>query len=283
MNRIVVVNASLLLGGLLVGAGVGHFWTKKTISKYYEDLIKNELAQIKAEYSEVKHRETYVSPAEAVEARIGPDAVVMDPDELTALLDDPRLVKARDGRWLVNQEMPLSNGPISAGRDAIIAKSKYAIPAEQLQEGVTVPDSELWTGPIQQNIFINGRPLDADDHLDDYDQGIDSGNPYVMSVMLYNEHDPNFQKITLIYYTEDDVVVDDDDSVLNDVDSIIGNKNLQMFGHGSNDPEVVYVRNEKLSTDMEIIRREGSYQELVLGIHPQPKPTPRKMRESDDE
>jgi len=38
-----------------------------------------------------------------------------------------------------------------------------------------------------------------------------------------------------------------------------------LFGHGSNDPNVVYIRNPKLEAEYEILRDEGSYEEIVLG------------------
>ena len=37
------------------------------------------------------------------------------------------------------------------------------------------------------------------------------------------------------------------------------------FGHGSNDPNVVYIRNDRLKAEYEVLLNSGSYQEEILG------------------
>jgi hypothetical protein len=47
---------------------------------------------------------------------------------------------------------------------------------------------------------------------------------------------------------------------------LIGEKNLSRFGHGSQDPSVVYVRNDQLELVYEVVRSPQSYSEEVHGI-----------------
>lgn len=73
-----------------------------------------------------------------------------------------------------------------------------------------------------------------------------------------------FTQTSYTYYEVDDVLTDTDDRPLPHADLVVGQTNLK-FGHGSGDPNQVYVRNEKLEMEMEIIRVPRSYEEEVLG------------------
>jgi hypothetical protein len=46
----------------------------------------------------------------------------------------------------------------------------------------------------------------------------------------------------------------------------VGEENLAKFGHGSKDPNLVYVRNEGMDLDFEISYAEGKYSEQVMGF-----------------
>lgn len=90
--------------------------------------------------------------------------------------------------------------------------------------------------------------------------------PYVISEQVYYEENTINDKITLSYYTDDDTLVDEDDSVIQDIDYHIGEESLNHFGDMSGDPSIVYVRNEKLASDYEVVKVEASYSAEVLGL-----------------
>jgi hypothetical protein len=69
---------------------------------------------------------------------------------------------------------------------------------------------------------------------------------------------------TLTWYEGDQVLVDERDMPLSNPPSFIGNPT---FGHGSGDPNVVYVRNEKFQAEYEVLRDPGSYEMDILGGH----------------
>lgn len=69
---------------------------------------------------------------------------------------------------------------------------------------------------------------------------------------------------TLTWYEGDEVLVDERDNVLSNPPSFIGNP---VFGHGSGDPNVVYVRNEKFQAEYEVLRDPGSFEMDILGGH----------------
>lgn len=88
--------------------------------------------------------------------------------------------------------------------------------------------------------------------------------PYVMSQEQFQEEMPEFDKISLWYYVVDETVADEDDTVIEDIDGVLGGDSLSTFGDEDNeDPDVIYVRNEKLRIDYEITRIYSSYSETV--------------------
>jgi hypothetical protein len=93
-----------------------------------------------------------------------------------------------------------------------------------------------------------------------------SEKPYVISIDEYSEENTHYDKITLYFYEDDEVLTEDDEEAIDDPNALVGDYALNCFGENSGDPEVVYVRNERLQIDYEVIRLSKSYQETVLGI-----------------
>lgn len=93
-----------------------------------------------------------------------------------------------------------------------------------------------------------------------------ASEPYVIHQDEFNENENGYSKVTYTYYTEDDVLVDEENGhPLPHPDLVVGVANLK-FGHGTDDPDVVFVRNDRLTIDMEICRAADSYEEKVLGL-----------------
>jgi hypothetical protein len=101
--------------------------------------------------------------------------------------------------------------------------------------------------------------------------------PHVISLQEHLRNE-TFSKVSLTYYSVDDVLVDENEMPIEDVEATVGQDNLDKFGHRSKDPRIVYVRNEKLEIDYEIIRHDGSFGELVHGVGTEDKQPTRKFR-----
>jgi hypothetical protein len=80
-----------------------------------------------------------------------------------------------------------------------------------------------------------------------------------------NEETP-FGQTTYVYYAGDDKLTDTDNTVLNNRESFVGPDALINFGHGTDDANIVYVRNPALELEIEIVRHNGTYEEEVLGL-----------------
>lgn len=104
------------------------------------------------------------------------------------------------------------------------------------------------------------------------------GEPYILDHDEFMNAEVGYTQVTLTYFAGDDVLSDENDMPVEDVDATVGNANLDRFGHRSNDPKVVYIRNDKLEIDYEVCKSEGTYAQEVGGFDPaEDEPRQRKM------
>jgi hypothetical protein len=89
--------------------------------------------------------------------------------------------------------------------------------------------------------------------------------PYIIHQDEFTINETDFPQATLTYYT-DDVLTEEDDTVIDNVEQTVGLNNLKRFGHGTDDMNVLYVRNPKTEVEYEICRSPGSYEQEVMGL-----------------
>lgn len=88
--------------------------------------------------------------------------------------------------------------------------------------------------------------------------------PYVIAPEEFGELD-DYELIGLTYYA-DGVLADDMDEIVEDVDDIVGEESLTHFGQYEDDS--VFVRNDRLKCDYEILRDEQNYSDVKPNPHP---------------
>lgn len=107
-------------------------------------------------------------------------------------------------------------------------------------------------------------------------------DPYVITFEEFNNCERDYQQTTITYYDGDDVLADEREQPIADIANTVGYENLLRFGHGSGDPNVVYIRNERIQLEFELIKHGGKYAEIVFGIiEHSDKSRLRKFREYD--
>ena len=84
----------------------------------------------------------------------------------------------------------------------------------------------------------------------------DVEKPYVIAPEEFGEFEDDYKNITLWYHS-DGILTDDNDNVIDDVESIVGEDSLTHFGEYEDDS--VFVRNDKLKCDYEILAVEDPY------------------------
>lgn len=161
--------------------------------------------------------------------------------------------------------------------DAMMEDLKYLPPKEDITE---VEPEE-----------VDGEVVDSRwDYRDtwDYDREVRNRSREIPFVLHKDEFDAeeDATQITVTYFEGDDVLVDEKDEVITKKDEAVGMDNLSQFGHGSGDPNVVYVRNAHLGVDYEILRHKGHYAKEVLGLEEESlehSARPRRRMRFDDD
>lgn len=125
----------------------------------------------------------------------------------------------------------------------------------------------------EAEVTVNGEPVRRTTFIAEEDDEWDMAKelrtrtperPYVVHREEFFEEteEEHYRQRTLTYYNGDDVLVDEDNSPIYNYVQVVGE---MKFGHGSGDPNVVYVRNEKLKAEYEIVLDSGLYSVEVLG------------------
>lgn len=87
--------------------------------------------------------------------------------------------------------------------------------------------------------------------------------PYILHRDEFFGEEMGYDQDTWTYYVGDDILVDETDTPVYNFQENTGELR---WGHGSGDPMVVYIRNEDLKAEYEVIRNEGHYSVEVLGL-----------------
>lgn len=131
--------------------------------------------------------------------------------------------------------------------------------AEQMhQRQITEDEDNL---PEVRNIF-QGQLDDDQWNYDDELSIRTPDRPYVISIDEFVADEAGCDQATVTYYQGDDIMADEFDVPLYDFNSMMGELK---FGHGSNSKDVVYIRNEKLGMEWEVILNTGRFDIEVLG------------------
>ena len=112
--------------------------------------------------------------------------------------------------------------------------------------------------------FLNERrkyPYHPDDiSKNEEEKEPDDNRPYVITPDEFGSVD-EYETISLTYYSDGVLTDDRDDEPIEDVDDMIGEDSLTHFGEYEDD--AVYVRNERLKTDFEILLDHRSYSDVA--------------------
>lgn len=127
-------------------------------------------------------------------------------------------------------------------------------------------EEEADEAPVR-NIFSEAPAVE---HEWDYHREYSRRSPDIPYVIHIDEREElDYQSQTLTYYEGDDVLCNERDEIVDpdERDNVVGEGNLDRFGHGSGDPVIVYVRNDRLELIYEVIRSPHKYAEEVHGFH----------------
>jgi hypothetical protein len=142
-------------------------------------------------------------------------------------------------------------------------QGKMILERELVELKYTTAEGEEGMREVVRNVWTNS---DQDFDLDEEKKTRDPSKPYILEHDEFFNNEKDYITQTLTWYEGDGVLANDRDEHLNDVNNLVGEKNLEKFGHGSRDPNVLYVANERLDIYFEIVKHEGKFTEEVLGF-----------------
>lgn len=90
-----------------------------------------------------------------------------------------------------------------------------------------------------------------------------AADPYILHKDEFFADERGFNQYTVTYYAGDNMLADQEESPVYNHDQILGELR---FGHGSGANNVVYIRNERLRSEYEVLREEGHFAVEVLGL-----------------
>jgi len=161
--------------------------------------------------------------------------------------------------------------------EEIVKEKGYEVPAAN--EVVAPPPPE----PEQKNVFEEhaNTAVDAWSYSEEAKKRT-AGVPYVIHYDELGETGYD-EATTFTYYAGDDVLCDERDNIVDDRNVLINDDNLDRFGHGSNSPHIVYVRNDDIAAEFELIKSDKSYAEEVAGFKHSDTYPRRRRPKFDDE
>lgn len=245
-------NPYILAGVALVaastGALVGYKVAEKRLQTKFDNLMDEEIAKTKEHYARMNKVEDYETPESTVEK-------LVDDEQLE------RLTKVYSGETEEGElEVTTVEAEVNDDEDSVeVVKT------------------------TRRNIFVNGKDIEEYDLEAELEKRTDD-KPYIITKEEFFENEDELPQINLTYYRGDDVLTDEEDRTIDNADGLIGNENLQKFGYGSKDRNVLYVRNPKIGSEYEIVHSHGKYSVEVLGFseYESSARKPRKFRGDDD-
>lgn len=217
------------VAGLAVGGAVGYYVTKRTMYAKMDAIIEEEVSSVKKALAKKPVRDKdYVSPTE-----------FYDYQEKTAEYS--------------SEDTPEENTDAHAAVHTNIFQSESIRKAGEIDE-------------VNKSIFEREQEARMRKLMDKRTNS--DRVPYVITEEEFRTDTPDYERLVLTYYTDDEVLTDDADEDIPQIHTVIGPDAVSNFGVGTEDPSYVYVRSDHEEKCFEIHRVEGSYTEIVLGLEP---------------
>jgi len=267
MNNARIATAALTVFSTAVGATAGFVYAKRKLAAEFEAIAEQEIAEAKAFYSTLNKKGDFETPEQAVKKLVGEDAVSTPAEEAAEALAQYQ------GQTV----------------EVVTADEGLMEVAEEVQPQVQEENSEHPIEPTKSQILFEGVALNVDQwDLEAERMNRELGRPYVITENEWSENTDNNDRQVLTYFAGDDTLVDEDEAMIDDIEGTVGQDNMQRFGHGCDDPNVVFIRNERIGTDFEVMRHTGNYAEEVLGLvesddHIEHSVMPRRRQRVSDE
>lgn len=247
-------NLKLLLG-VLSGIGIGAVSTYFGVKSHFQKMYEDDVDEI---------REWYNNKLLELTGDIVPEEVVE-----------------------ISKEQVEDSKNKFSGKKAYVDYTKYAKDRPSLVDAVRKAGLE----PIPDESFLTPvedlHPEEESDEIEDesmedtqpVDIVSDGKSIYIITKDEFFDTNIDYEKLTLTFFKVDSVLTDERMEVIESPEKFIGNESNLRFGFKSGDNMAVYIRNERNTTDYEVVLDLGSYFDAAYDETPEP-PTPAKLKKT---
>lgn len=213
------------------GAGLSYALTKRHMTLEFEKLLDKELEAARKYYQ---------------------DLYFLDG---TSVKDEP----VADGLTRLYSGESQGDGDLSADSDRKMTREEFEASRRNTKVVIDEPKET-----VRRNTF------DYAEKVEEYDLEAEmrkrsADTPYIITQEEFFENEPSYTQVSISYFRGDDVLADEQDDAFQDHSVIGGSDNLR-FGYGSNDKNLVYIRNDEIETDFEVTHSYGTFASEVLGL-----------------
>lgn len=238
-QQITIIAVTAVISAAAAG-GVVYVVLNKKLKTKYEAIAAQEIEEAKTFYAKLNK---------------------VDDEYSLEALSQKYIDEAEDAETENDSESELVEDAITAVQR--YSPSKVETPKQTEDELVVVEEKKVVE---TRNIFTEAHAVDENFDLEEEKRNRVPDKPYVISQEEFLTNEPEYEEMSLTYFEGDDVLVDERDQPIEDTEGLVGNQNLLRFGHGSKDPNVVYIRNDRTDLNIEIMRNKGSFTQTVLGF-----------------
>jgi hypothetical protein len=263
-RRIIAVLASTSVASMATGLVAGYQIAKRRLEAGFERELTEQIAATKTTYQMLYKVGPYAKLADRTEdvEREVPAGEVTAEQAAGALalyqdgeVSEPTLIRVLDGL----KRIPIVD---YTRTEELTTDEETAV-----EEVETLLDLRPENALEERHLFQK-LPDDwptYEEYVRNLRQGRD--RPYLIPVDMFMHEEVGFRQSTLTFFEEDGVLVDEREMPIPDVDGVVGEGNMDKFGMFTNgDKNTVYIRNEKMCMDFEVLRNEGSYGRDVAGF-----------------
>ena len=220
--------------GLVVGGVASYYATKKKIKEAADASVEEQVKDIRERYKEELKK-------------------TMSKNVDDTISNDPNLKKVEKENE-VKFDAYETPKPVHMDKKDISKEESRAFAEEwaKTHDGAVYDDVTVQRYEKYANAYMSSKYNGSENVIEK--------EPYVISADRYGEYD-SYSCINLTYYDGDCTLADSSDAVIEDIEKVVGDA-LDHFGDDPNDPDTVFVRNERYMTDYEINRDDRSYLEM---------------------
>lgn len=287
MNKNLLNKIALVVGGVCIGSSTTYLIVKNRLVTKYDQMMADEILAIR----------------QAANARVDDATETMKLLRKEPPYDDPRTAVKAYGQRLDELQYLYDSGETDSSdesmpihdklvEDLVLDKTEADIkriaefkktdtfvdqlitgatevvqhdvrPPSQAQEIVTLDDVVSSPSDVPAGNVFELYPKDSipAESLRDKDY------PYLITETEFHANEEHYEQFTLLYYS-DNVLADENGGVVASNKELLGKDALKHFGYDTENPNTLFVRNDKRKADYEVVRLDGTHAELVLGIVP---------------